>query len=320
MKIYPTNLKHLAAALALATASSAQADLPSGTIGGMAYFTYDQATWATMRSSAMRSDSHGIDLKNTPDPTSDTDGNRFFYPQLFRDYRQSAPTTVSTMASDDHIVKGTADPKAVEEWRIFDLAQRKPLDQPEGGFAMPVDPIESGLPIDWGSGYSQTRYDPNPTNDSDRVRTVIGLGGSFRMVSDFFGQSGSLWFSGLELREQINTYDDSNNYYWYIASTHPQAPATIFELINPVFDVNAQGQMTLEADYRWGTSAWGAFFQFRNVDGTVSEDGNKVLGHLSINPNRSGSGVSSVPLPATAWLFGSALLGLIGIKRRAISI
>ncbi|NJA07164.1 hypothetical protein [Methylococcaceae bacterium WWC4] len=323
MKIYPANLKPLAAALALAAASPAQADLPNGTIGGMAYFTYDQAAWATMKSSGKRSDVHGVDLKSTPDPTSDTDGNRFFYPQLFRDYRQSALIVASGTASDDFIVvRGNPYPEAVEQWRIFDLAQRKPLAQPEGGFAMPVDPVDAGLPIDWGDGYSQTRYDPNPVNQGGvLIRSVIGLGGGFRMVSDFFGQSGSLWFGGLELREQGQPDADDPNYKWYLAASTPaQANATVFELIDPLFGVDAQGRMTLEADYKWGQTAWGAFFGFRNVDGSTSEDGNKVLGHLSINPNRSGAPVSSVPLPGAVWLFGSALLGLIGVKRRIANI
>ncbi len=318
MNIDSITFKPVAAALMLAATSTAQADLPNGTIGGTAYFTYDQATWSTMRGSAMRSDGHGVNLKSAPDPTSDTDGNRFFYPQLFLDYRHAAPVTASGTASDERIVNGTADPKAVKEWRIFDLARRVPLAQPEGGFAMPVDTLDPGLPVDWGEGLSQSRYYENPIDfGNEHIRTVIGLGGSFRMVSDFFGQSGSLWFSGLELREESNNAESGSAYRWFIASTHPQAPATIFELINPVFAVNTQGQMTLEADYKWGTSAWGAFFQFRNVDGSVSEDGNKVLGHLSINPDRSGVPVSSVPLPGAAWLFGSALLGLTGIKRRA---
>ncbi|TPQ24586.1 hypothetical protein [Methylomonas koyamae] len=322
MKIYPANLKHLAAALVLAAASPARADLPSGTIGGMAYFTYDQATWATVHSTAMRTDVHGINLRSTPDLTSDTYGNRLVYPQLFRDYRQSASITSSGVASDYNIVHGTADPEAVKQWRIFDPAQRVPLAQPEGGFAMPVDPIEPGLPVDWGTGYAETRYDPNPVSLSGLlVRSVIGLGGGFRVASDFSGPSGSLWFGGLELREQAPADADNPSYRWTITVTTPaQAQGPAFELIDPLFGVNAQGQMTLEADYRWSPGGWSMALGLMNVDGTLNEDGKKVMGHISINPNRSGAPVSSVPLPATAWLFGSALLGLIGIKRRAASI
>ncbi|WGS87053.1 hypothetical protein [Methylomonas sp. UP202] len=316
MNISSINCKTVVAALMLAATFPAQADLPNGTIGGMAYFSYDQAAWATMRSSAMRSDVHGINLKTTPDPTSNTDGNRFFYPQQFLDYRKAVPNTYSTMASDEKIVNGTADPEAVKQWRIFDLAQRVPLAQPEGGFAMPVDTLDPGLPVDWGEGLSQSRYYENPIDfGNEHIRTVIGLGGSLRMGSDFFGQSGSLWFSGLELREESNSANDIDTYRWFIAGTHPQAPATIFELINPVIGVDAQGQMTLEADYKWGTSAWGLFFQFRD---TELQD--KVLGHISINPNRVGAPVSSIPLPGAVWLFGSALLGLIGVKRRTANI
>jgi len=59
----------------------------------------------------------------------------------------------------------------------------------------------------------------------------------------------------------------------------------------------------------------GAYYYFdNNVFGAAGEYdtvlfGTDQQGHLSVT-------VSSVPLPATFWLFGSGLLGLIGVARR----
>ncbi|WP_426991129.1 PEP-CTERM sorting domain-containing protein [Methylomonas sp. CM2] len=41
---------------------------------------------------------------------------------------------------------------------------------------------------------------------------------------------------------------------------------------------------------------------------------NLVLGHLSINPDVTST--PAVPVPGAVWLFGTGLLGLLGLKRR----
>lgn len=46
------------------------------------------------------------------------------------------------------------------------------------------------------------------------------------------------------------------------------------------------------------------------IDGTHSHSGGRDIGYLVYR------NVSSVPVPAAAWLFGSALIGLVGIKRK----
>ena len=56
--------------------------------------------------------------------------------------------------------------------------------------------------------------------------------------------------------------------------------------------------------------AW-AFYANNGVQGRYYEDGSSLYSWAV----RAGD-VSSVPVPAAAWLFGTALLGLVGVKRR----
>lgn len=283
----------------------ADASTLNGTIGGMAYLTYDQEVWATMKSEWFRSDIHGIPLNDSAmEPTSNTYGNRFFYPQLFvgKDVPSEIPNSIT--ASDRYIARGRSTPEAIAAWRLDDPAQRVPLAQPAGGWAMPVESADSpGLDPGWAAGYAPGSYGPLMADGMEYADPAwpdfvhyISLGGSLRFASDFAAPGGTLWLRGIDIRENTDGK-------WFIgASGHAEtAKYTAFELLNPVFGVNAQGMLTLESDYIWGQSGWSSFF---GMDGTTN-----VLGHLSINP-------SAVPVPSAVWLFGSALLGLIGLKRR----
>lgn len=61
-------------------------------------------------------------------------------------------------------------------------------------------------------------------------------------------------------------------------------------------------------------NGFGAFFLDQTVPDPLAGvwSTGKGLGHASIYYNN----ISPVPLPAAAWLFGSALLGLVGVARR----
>jgi hypothetical protein len=318
----------------------ANAAIP-GTLGGTAYLTYDQAAWATMVESYIPLDINGKPVGTTPVATEDTFGKRFYYPQKFNG-PEFSPSSVrnSAAASDFRIANGTADPVAVEQWRIFDPAQRIPLPQPIGGFAMTVDPLAPGIDPSWGSGYTQSySYDPNDENTfpfhlSDGKHPVgdaydfISLGGTFRLASDLVSPGGSLWWSNMTIEGQ----DDPNTEIvgsgkWYIGSRGTlQASHTTFELVNPVFGVDpVTGLTTLEADYKWGDAALSRFFGLYGEDFTLDENGNeifdengkpipnlnpvgqKILGHISMNP-------AAVPLPASIWLFGSAVIGFFRLR------
>lgn len=49
--------------------------------------------------------------------------------------------------------------------------------------------------------------------------------------------------------------------------------------------------------------------------GTITEPGNEEF-PLFVSGQLVREGYSTVPVPAAAWLFGSAMLGLVGVKRR----
>ncbi len=332
----------LSIAGALLAPAMAQAAIP-GTLGGTAYMTYDQAAWATMVESYVPLDISGNPVGDTPVSTEDSFGKRFYYPQKFMG-AEFSPASIkgSGLASEALIANGTADPIAVEQWRIYDPAQRVPLPQPVGGFAMPVDPIGSGIDPSWGVGHKDS-YSYNPDDEStfpaDGLATgyaakgdiydLISLGGTFRLASDLVSPGGSLWWSNMT----IEGMDDQSTEFsgtekWYIGSRGTrEASHTTFELVNPVFGVDpTTGLTTLEADYKWGDSTLSQFFGlyiqdkldengnyvFDENGGLIQElnpTGQKILGHISLNP-------TVVPVPASMWLFGSALLGFLGTHHR----
>lgn len=76
----------------------------------------------------------------------------------------------------------------------------------------------------------------------------------------------------------------------------------MFRLENVSESVDGNGNLLLDGDLKWmaGSYSW-AFLLQANTDA--------VIGHFSLAP-------SAVPIPGAAWLFGSSLLGLLGLKRR----
>ncbi|WFP48565.1 hypothetical protein PL263_10615 [Methylomonas sp. EFPC3] len=279
---------------------------PPGFIGGEAHLTYDRQAWATLLPTRARTDIHGIPIEGSEGPTSDTKGNRFLYPQLFLDHNSPTAIKRSELASEARIANGTADPEAVAQWRIYNQDEWVPLDQPPGGFTMQVDDLRAGVWWPEKSGWVPSSYNPYP---GEETPLTIGLGGSLRLHSDFIAPGASLWFASLDIRLQQDRM--TQEYKWYIGSSGGVAPGSIFELINPVFGVDpTTGYTTLSADYKWGASQWSNFFHFNAYPGDITE---KVLGHISMNV---GAETAPVPVPAAVWLFGSALAGWLGFKRR----
>lgn len=269
-----------------------------GLIGGTAKLTYDLNAWSTMRSSSYRTDIHGVPIDGSEAPTSNTFGNRYLYPQLFEGIDVSPHKQLSATASDEAIANHTADPLAVAQWRLDNPADRVPVAQPAGGWEMPVDTWGVGVPYNWAPGFQGSGV----SLPGDGIyNTVISLGGSLRVTSDFIAPGGTLWWSNLTLE------NDSYTGKWYIGSQgYSLAVGTIFELIDPKIGTDPlTGAMSLDADYKWGDlSTWSNFFSFAGTP-----EANTVLGHISMN-------VSAVPVPAAVWLFGTGLFGLVGYQRR----
>ncbi|NOT86424.1 MAG: VPLPA-CTERM sorting domain-containing protein [Methylococcaceae bacterium] len=280
---------------ALTHAAATGFDLANQLVGGFAYLTYDQAAWATLKPESLHTDVHGNVLNGgATTPTADVKGQRYFYPQLFLDTYHDVKLANPGAAADVYIADGTADPVAVAQWRILNPDEQVPAAAPAGGWEMPIDPLLPGIAFG-GTGYIPSSFSPY-TADSQYYNVLISLGGSLRVTSDFIGPSGSLWFMGMNVALEQGV--------WHIGSAGDSlSTGAFFELIDPVFGHNQDGLMTLEADYRLMPD----FADFLKVPGNTT-----VLGHLSFNP----SAVSAVPVPATVWLMGSALLGLAGLRRR----
>ncbi|WGS84746.1 MULTISPECIES: hypothetical protein [Methylomonas] len=281
-----------------AIAASANAVALEGSIGGTAYLSYDQATWATLKPLESYKNMNYQELYGGQRiPTADIAGRRWAYPQLFVDNSVPAKLQPWWLATNAAIANGTATAAALAEWRVLDPAQQVPAAQPAGGWAMAVDSLDEGLDPGWADGYHPTDFDPTTGVGK------IALGGSLRLHSDFNSPSGVLWMRGLTLEHRGETES------WYIGNDAGPASGAFFELIDPVIGVNPDnGLLSIDADLKFGDSLYSRIFF--NLDGDT-----RVIGHFSLNPSLT-TPTSPVPVPAAAWLFSSAMLGLMGISRR----
>ena len=112
--------------------------------------------------------------------------------------------------------------------------------------------------------------------------------GTFLIGETIFNETGLIW----------------TDFHWSILS---DGIATITNVsgIDPFTGVSGVG--TTEVDIFGGALASGESF-FPQIEITV-DGGAEII--LSQTPT-----ISSVPIPAAAWLFGSSLLGLVGMARR----
>jgi len=74
----------------------------------------------------------------------------------------------------------------------------------------------------------------------------------------------------------------------------------------------------IQADWYWSATAWPifpAYWAFNFSDGHQFAEGNEFIGYFAWAV-ADGDVLAPVPIPAAIWLFGSGLIGLIGIARR----
>lgn len=182
-----------------------------------------------------------------------------------------------------------------------------PLTQAEANglqFSINGASISSGIPE---RILQPTNWDSvsNPTGQ-------IGLSGVLRIRAT--GVNGYLNFQDLSLKydaAKVNQggFGESG---WFLTANEPNFPLGFgvhpaIDLVN-VTQSDVNGQLSLTGDLIFGNEDWSnLLFNFPAGPGAR----NAVFGNISI---------SAVPVPAAVWLFGSALLGLTGFKRRTSNV
>lgn len=103
----------------------------------------------------------------------------------------------------------------------------------------------------------------------------------------------------------------------YVANVYTQSG--VLRIDRNIPSITNLGPAYLASDYdpdfgNWHLRADGVVFA-NGIQFATGITGN-VIGMDSLNPYIANVYVSTVPVPAAAWLFGSALVGLAGVKRR----
>ncbi|QPK65109.1 hypothetical protein IVG45_09325 [Methylomonas sp. LL1] len=140
-------------------------------------------------------------------------------------------------------------------------------------------------------------------DSSDTATGQIGLSGALTMT----GALGNLYPYDFKLQKFSGV--------WNLVSYDSAFKNTTFlQLTNAIESVNGSGQLSLSGDLVFGggmspTTASSIFgLTWSSFLGVQSINQNLVVGHLSLAP-------AAVPVPAAVWLFGSGLLGLLGVTR-----
>jgi len=235
---------------------------PNTTANGVAYLSYDRAAWATVAPSANYYDIHGADLGYGA-ASADADGQRWIFPQRFEG------------TSWNHAAYPTD--------YLIPLVQNFPLAQPVGGFALPVNTYVTNS---FAPNHKITDY-----NSSTNPGGYIGLGGSFRVGSDFNEPGASVWWEHLALQQ------DQTDLIWRLFATSGAGQGSIFELTN-VTTETVNGKLHLSADYKWGNTDWEQFLQ----DYNGHMDTEAILGHIELMP---------VPEPTSLALLAAGGLALL---------
>ena len=135
------------------------------------------------------------------------------------------------------------------------------------------------------------RLQATTMDSSDTSIGQIGLSGAWRLDSmagkltpyDFnLTKTGGVW--------NVRTYDTSFGTQNFLTLT------------NVSESLNTKGQLQLSGDLKWATNTgdWGQRFL---------ANGNNIVGSFNLTP-------AAVPVPAAVWMFGTGLLGLLGVSRR----
>ena len=146
----------------------------------------------------------------------------------------------------------------------------------------------------------------------------LGSANSTPIVNDLFPMDNSLNSNipnviSLERIVNVISTDDVLRFDYHIGWTivgrgAPPNPVGRFPLFNALYGTNNFG----------GSNSYNGFLLSGSNNGTPSSSSGARLNYFLTDPQNVQLGnmpVSAVPIPATVWLVGTGLLGLMGIKK-----
>lgn len=151
------------------------------------------------------------------------------------------------------------------------------------------------------SSSNASRFPQATTMDTSNTSTgQIGLSGALKATNP--GLTNYQTFQDFTLQKVGGT--------WNLVTHDGLGANTLFQLTNVSEGIGANG-LSLSGDLIFPSNAnliglsWGTFLGVTNTSALV--------GHLNLTP-------SAVPVPAAVWLFGSAMAGLVGYRRKSAGL
>lgn len=157
------------------------------------------------------------------------------------------------------------------------------------------------------NGVTMTIDSPAPSSLAESDGSVNGLSSSLYV--------GQLSFTGLRLTSfdirfdqtvSVESFTSLGTWITGEVAFSIAGEGAYSEGIVPV-KFGAEGEATQEIEINGGPLIFLADQRYTFSDTTAGGDRSFVLGAIT---------TSAVPIPAAAWLFGSALIGLVGLKRK----